>query len=159
MTVIVVRHPEDRFDLEQRRRLAEGLTDAVLVPEVGAFVEAARAGFQVHFAPVPTDHLAIGGRLLSDEPRDVVLVDIAVMDGHWPPDVRADVVRRVLAAMAEAVGLDAPAPDWWVNLRPVADGSWGAFGDVLTMETLLGFGLFTDEREAAIRADLAARRD
>lgn len=38
-----------RLDLEQRRRPAESLTVAVLVPEVGQFAPAARFGFQVHF--------------------------------------------------------------------------------------------------------------
>ncbi|MCY0927932.1 hypothetical protein OTB20_17290 [Streptomyces sp. H27-H1] len=35
--------PKGRLSLEQRRRLAETLTDAVLVPEVGQFAPAARS--------------------------------------------------------------------------------------------------------------------
>ncbi|WP_329332573.1 hypothetical protein OG866_07045 [Streptomyces sp. NBC_00663] len=38
--------PQGRLALEQRRRLAETLTDAVLVPEVGQFAPPARAGLR-----------------------------------------------------------------------------------------------------------------
>jgi hypothetical protein len=46
--------------------LAETLTDAVLVPEVGQHAPAARAGFQVHFVERERDMMDIGGRLLAD---------------------------------------------------------------------------------------------
>src|SRR5262249_36858643 len=49
VTIITVTAAKGRLDLEQRRELAETLTDAVLVPEVGQFAPAARVGFQVHF--------------------------------------------------------------------------------------------------------------
>ncbi|MGW2509897.1 tautomerase family protein [Streptomyces scopuliridis] len=55
-----------RLSLEQRRKLAEALTDAMLVPEVGQFVPAPRVGFQVHFVEREPNMMAIGGRLLAD---------------------------------------------------------------------------------------------
>lgn len=157
MTIITVRTPTGLLDTDRRRTLAQTLTDAVLVPEVGAMVEAARAGFQVHFLDLDSDRIAIGGRLVADDGQDVALIDVCVMDGDWPEPVRAEVIRRVLAALAEATGRDAPSPNWWVNLRVIDDGSWGAFGDVLTMEQLLAFGLFPEDRAATIRASLAER--
>jgi phenylpyruvate tautomerase PptA (4-oxalocrotonate tautomerase family) len=66
LTVITVNAPTGRLSLEQRRELAETLTDAVLVPEVGQHAPAARAGFQVHFVERERDMMAIGGRLLAD---------------------------------------------------------------------------------------------
>jgi hypothetical protein len=36
VTIITVNAPKGRLSLEQRRELAETLTDAVLVPEVGS---------------------------------------------------------------------------------------------------------------------------
>lgn len=44
MTMINVNYPTGRITLEQRRLLAEGLTDAVLVPEVGQYCPPAREG-------------------------------------------------------------------------------------------------------------------
>jgi hypothetical protein len=58
VTVITVTTPKGRLSLEQRRVLAESLTDAVLVPEVGQFAPAARAGFQAHFVEREPDMAA-----------------------------------------------------------------------------------------------------
>ena len=91
MTVITVTTPKGRLGLEERRALAETLTDAVLVPEVGQFAPAARVGFQVHFVEREPDMMAIGGRLLADTGPglDVMVIDVAVMDGDWHREVRA----------------------------------------------------------------------
>src|SRR5438034_6785517 len=104
MTIITVTAPAGRLSLAQRSRLAETLTDAVLKPEVGQLAPAARGGFQVHFRELPPDCMAIGGKLLSDQdpPRDVMTVNIAVMNAAWPADVRRRVISGVLARLAEA---------------------------------------------------------
>ena len=158
MTIITVNAPKGRLGLEQRRELAETLTDAVLVPEVGQPVPAARAGFQVHFVERERDMMAIGGRLLADADQelDVMVIDLAVMDAAWQPEVRAEVIERVLAALAAACGLERPAPAWWVNFRVIDEGSWGSSGGVLSILPLLESGVFTEERVKAVRAALGA---
>ncbi|MFH0178001.1 4-oxalocrotonate tautomerase family protein [Streptomyces cacaoi] len=158
MTVITVNTPQGRLSLEQRRTLAETLTDAVLVPEVGQFAPAARAGFQVHFVEREPDMMAIGGRLLADSGAvlDVMVIDVAVMDGDWRREVRAEVIERVLTALAEACGLPAPSPAWWVNFRVIDEGSWGSGGGALSILTLLGSGVFTEEKAKAIRTAMGA---
>ncbi|MES5820611.1 tautomerase family protein [Streptomyces sp. RG80] len=158
MTIITVNAPKGRLSLEQRRELAETLTDAVLVPEVGQPVPAARAGFQVHFVERERDMMAIGGRLLADADQelDVMVIDLAVMDAAWQSEVRAEVIERVLAALAAACGLERPAPAWWVNFRVIDEGSWGSSGGVLSILPLLESGVFTEERVKAVRAALGA---
>ncbi|WP_030948607.1 tautomerase family protein [Streptomyces sp. NRRL S-646] len=158
MTVITVNAPQGRLSVEQRRTLAETLTDAVLVPEVGRFAPAARVGFQVHFVERAPDMMAIGGRLLADagQELDVMVIDVAVMDGDWHREVRAEVIERVLAALAQACGLPEPSPTWWVNFRVVEEGSWGSGGKVLSVLSLLESGVFTEEKAKAIRAAMAA---
>ncbi|KUM76202.1 tautomerase enzyme [Streptomyces curacoi] len=132
------------------------MTDAVLVPEVGQPAPAARVGFQVHFVERDRDMMAIGGRLLADagQELDVMVIDLAVMDAAWQPDVRAEVIERVLAALAAACGLEKPSPTWWVNFRVIDEGSWGASGGVLSVLPLLESGVFTAERAKAVRAAL-----
>lgn len=154
MTVITVNTGKDRLNRDQRRTLAETLTDAVLVPEIGQFTPAARAGFQVHFVEREPDMMAIGGRLLADAgpELDVMVIDVAVMDADWRQNVRAQVIERVLAAMASACGLDKPSPAWWVNFRVIDEGSWGSSGGVLSILSLLDSGVFTEEKAKAIRA-------
>ena len=158
MTVITVKAPKDRLNLEQRRTLARTLTDAVLLPEVGQFAAAARVGFQVHFAEYEPDMMAIGGILLTDAgpDPDVMVIDVAVMDGDWRHEVRAEVIERILAALAEATGAGAPSPTWWVNFRVIDEGSWGSSGGVLSVLSLLDSGVFTDDKAKAIRAALGA---
>lgn len=153
MTVITVNTVTDRLSRDQRRILAETLTDAVLVPEVGQFAPAARAGFQVHFVEREPDMMAIGGKLLADagpEP-DVMVIDVAVMDADWSQHVRAQVIERVLAAITNASGLEKPSPAWWVNFRVIDEGSWGSSGGVLSILSLLDSGVFTAEKAKAIR--------
>jgi phenylpyruvate tautomerase PptA (4-oxalocrotonate tautomerase family) len=159
MTVITVNAPAGRLSLERRRTLARTLTDAVLVPEVGRLEPAARVGFQVHFAEREPGMMAIGGVLLADAPApaDVMVIDVAVMDADWSREVRAVVIERVLAAMAEACGLAAPPPAWWVTFRVIDDGSWGSRGGVLSILDLLDDRVFTADRIAAIRTALGGQ--
>ena len=159
MTILTVTTPEGRLSGDQRRTLAESLTDAVLVPEVGQVAPAARIGFQVHFVERTLDRMAIGGRLLSDIPQtpDVATIDICVMDAAWPPAVRKQVTENVLAAMAKACGLIKPSPAWWTTFRTIDEGSWGSRGSVLSILDLLGSGVFTPERVAHIRNALGSR--
>lgn len=156
MTIITVTTPEGRLSLEQRRVLAESLTDAVLVPEVGQHAPPARVGFQVHFAERTPDRMAIGGRLLADMPQvpDVATIDLCVMDAAWPPAVRKQVTENVLAAMAKACGMAEPSPGWWTTFRTIDEGSWGSRGGVLSILDLLSSGVFTPERAAEIRRAL-----
>jgi len=156
MTVITVHTPTGRLGVDQRRTLARTLTDAVLVPEVGRLEPAARPGFQVHFIERQPGTMAIGGALLADtpQPADAMVIDVAVMDADWNREVRATVIERVLAAMTEACGLDAPSPAWWVLFRVIDEGSWGARGGVLSVLDLLDERVFTPERITAIRVAL-----
>lgn len=119
MTVITVNTPAGRLPTEQRRTLAQTLTDAVLVPEVGQHEPAARVGFQVHFREYQPDSMALGGVLVADFPegQDVMVIDVAVMDADWGREVREQVISRLLQAMAAACGLPSPQPDWWVTFR------------------------------------------
>ncbi|MFH8294880.1 4-oxalocrotonate tautomerase family protein [Streptomyces sp. NPDC018059] len=158
MTIITVTSTKGRLSLEERRKLAQTLTDAVLVPEVGQFAPPARVGFQVHFVEREPDMMAIGGRLLADvgPDADVMVIDVAVMDGDWRQEVRAAVIERLLAALADACGLPQPSPTWWVNFRVIDEGSWGSSGGVLSVLPLLDTGAFTEEKAKAIRAALGA---
>ena len=154
MTIISVYAPRNRLSVPQRRQLAMTLTDAVLVPEIGQLAPPARVGFQVHFRELALDEMAIGGVLLCDQDPvpDVMVLDIAVMDGDWRDEVRRQVIERTLRAMADACGLEKPAPAWWANFRVIDEGSWGSRGGVLSILDLLRSGVFTADRVGEIRA-------
>ena len=159
MTVITVTTPKRRLTLAQRRELAQTLTDAVLVPEVGQHAPPARTGFQVRFVDLEPDCMVIGGRLLADLPTavDAMTIDVAVMDAAWPQEVRTLVIRNLLAAMARACGFAQPPSTWWVMFRVIEEGSWGSRGDVLSILDLLGSGVFTEDRVKDIRTEMEGR--
>lgn len=156
MTVILVNTKKDRLNLEQRRFLAEKLTDAVLVPEIGQLVPLARRGFQVHFIENDPDKIAIGGKLIIDQSTepDVILINILVMDSSWPDEVRAEVIKNILAKLAEACGVSEPPATWWVTFQVVDEGSWGSGQGVLSIFDLLNSGAFSSERVEIIRRTL-----
>lgn len=86
-----------------------------------------------------------------------MVIDVTVMDGDWRREVRAEVVERILAALAEACGVARPSPSWWVTFRVVDEGSWGARGGMLSVISLLDSGVFTEEKAKAIRTALGDR--
>lgn len=157
MTIITVTSQIGCINASARAVLARTLTDAVLVPELGQFVASARAGFQVHFRELASDSMALGGQLVAQCGADVITVDIAVMDGDWAGPDRVEVIRGTLAALAEALGMETPRPEWWVNLRVIDEGSWGSRGAVLSILDLLPFGVFSEGKAAAIRSKFADR--
>ncbi|MEU1917137.1 hypothetical protein [Streptomyces massasporeus] len=81
---------------------------------------------------------------------------VTVRDGDWRRDVRAEVIERVLAALADACGLPEPSPAWWVTFRVIDEGSWGSRGTVLSVLSLLDTGVFTEEKAEAVRTALGA---
>lgn len=156
MTIITVTSAKGRLSVAARRELAETLTDAVLVPEVGQPAPAARIGFQVRFLELDPDSMAIGGKLLCDLPQapDVMSIDVAVMEAAWPQSVRTAVIVNLLAALARAVGRSSPSPTWWVTFRVIDEGSWGSRGGVLSILDLLESGVFTQDRIDAIKNNI-----
>lgn len=159
MSIITVTSPKNRLSLEQRRVLAESLTDALLEQEIGQLNAMARIGFQVHFVETPSDTLAIGGKLLSDydPPLDVININIMAMEGSWPAEVRAKVIENILATLAKACGLEKAPPTWWVTFQIIDEGNWGAQGRVLSILDLLDLGVFTPERADAIRRTITGQ--
>ena len=151
MTSIILYHPEGRVDLQQRRILAQTLTDAVLTIECGQMLEAARIGFQVHFRPMPQDCMAIGGRLLVDAPADILLLDVAVMDAAWTRVDRARVIDALFASLTRGLGVERPSPTWWIQFRVIEEGSWGSRGGALSILDLLKTGAFSPQRAESIR--------
>ncbi|MEU1320794.1 hypothetical protein [Streptomyces tibetensis] len=85
-----------------------------------------------------------------------MVIDVAVMDGDWRREVRAEVIERILAAMTDACGLAEPSPAWWVTFRVIEEGSWGSRGGVLSILTLLDSGVFSEEKAERIRAAIGA---
>jgi hypothetical protein len=158
VTAIIVNYPSNRIDLAQREKLSLTLTDAVLNVECGQVISAARMGFQVHFRPLAEDHVAVGGVLVSKSGHDVMLIELIVMDGHWPIEDRKAIISNVYVALCDALNVSEPAPTWWVNFTVIEEGSWGSRGGVLSILSLLDTGAFTAQRADDIRKSIALKK-
>lgn len=90
--------------------------------------------------------------MLSDQPeRDVVTVNVLVMDGDWPNDARKQVLENILGSLTKVLRVPEPSPTWWVSFQVIEEGSWGSRGSVLSILDLLDSGVFTDEKIKAIK--------
>ncbi|MFM9281998.1 hypothetical protein [Paenibacillus jiagnxiensis] len=99
--------------------------------------------------------MAIGGKLLSEQPeRDVITVNIIVMDGDWPKEIRNIVITNVYNSLISILEVQEPSPNWWVSFQVIEDGSWGSRGGVLSILDLVESGVFTDKKVKAIRKNI-----
>jgi YHS domain-containing protein/phenylpyruvate tautomerase PptA (4-oxalocrotonate tautomerase family) len=118
---------------EQRRQLAERLVTELMYEESApaAVLEAGRALTQV--VVHEPDIWVVGGRAVdsAEPPRYVVRVSVP---GSWRKEGSAMLISRVTQVLAEA---DADPqrlyqePHAWVHIVGIAEGSCGAFGQVL----------------------------
>jgi hypothetical protein len=101
--------------------------------------------------------MAIGGKLLSEQPkRDVIAINVLVMDGDWPNEVRKEVIENILGSLAHILEVSEPFPAWWVSFQVIEEGSWGSRGGVLSVLDLLDSGVFTEEKKKAIRDNFSS---
>ncbi|WP_343260264.1 tautomerase enzyme [Paenibacillus hubeiensis] len=91
----------------------------------------------------------------SEQPdRDVITVNILVMDGDWPNEVRSIVISNIYKCLTSILEVEEPSPNWWVSFQVIEDGSWGSRGGVLSILDLVESRVFTDEKIKAIRKNM-----
>lgn len=150
MTVVRVTSLEGALNPEEREKLADLLTSAVLEVETGNDTAEARAGVMVVFEEIGRRSWYHGGRSVEDlyPPRGIFWLTATVMQGPWTRRLRSDLIGRLSGALRSALEL----PDRravWITLREVPDGSWGVNGRVLGIEQLLW--AFEPDRQETIR--------
>jgi hypothetical protein len=94
-------------------------------------------------------------RILARTLTDAVLVPEI---GQLAPAARPGFQVLFNERPADACGMSAPSPAWWVNFRVIDDGSWGSRGTVLSILDLLDAGVSTPERAQAVRDAVGANR-
>lgn len=152
MTIINVNTLEGRFSIEEKSLLAEKLTDAVMIPEIGQFVPEARIEFQVIFSEFKPENMAVSGKLLSDisPVPDNINVHILVMDGAWTKTVRKSVIENIANALADVSGIDKPLNSWKSTFQVIDEGSFGTGPGVLSILSLLESGVFSAEKKSSV---------
>ncbi len=158
MTMIRVTSLEGTLGREEREQLGEKLTNAVLEVETGKDTPEARAGVMVQFEELPNGHWFHGGRAADElyQRNGIFSVTATVMEGPWNPDLRSELVRRLIGALREVVG----TPERqviWATIREVPDGCWSINGDVVGIEQFLW--AFESDRKDTIRELLSGKKE
>jgi phenylpyruvate tautomerase PptA (4-oxalocrotonate tautomerase family) len=145
MPLVRLTYPRGALTLDQKRAIAESLTEIVLDAEVDAVTEAGRMVTVVHFNEAAPDDWAVGGTLRSAaaRPPNHFIVDLVVLQGLLEGDRRSDVHRRVTEAFQDALGGEAADPMLslrvWVLVHEVREGSWGAGGRTISALDVAAF--------------------
>ena len=134
MPIFEVTYPEGALSADARSRLMEDLTAALLRAERAPDTEFFRSvtWSYVHELPAGSAHAA-GKPVVEPTFR----IDVTTPEGALSDRRRDELVAEATRITREAAGIeDDGALRVWVLLHEVAEGSWGAGGQVIRFEQL-----------------------
>jgi phenylpyruvate tautomerase PptA (4-oxalocrotonate tautomerase family) len=134
MPLIDLTYPAGTFTPEQRTALADELTTVMLRAERAPDTEFFRTITWVHVHELPEGTVLAAGRPV-EEP--IFRVDVTTPEGGLSDRRRKELVAGMTSAILGAAGLgEDQALRVWVLCHEVAEGSWGAAGQVVQFEQL-----------------------
>lgn len=141
MPIMQVHYVEDTLGPEQKRSLAESLTEVLLDMEGGARTHGGRAFASVMFHPLRADDWYVGG--FTDDTLVVrpgrFLVHVTIPEGYMnaahKSQVHADVTTAILAATGTSGDENAGA-NIQVVIDEVPEGNWGAQGRTISLASI-----------------------
>jgi phenylpyruvate tautomerase PptA (4-oxalocrotonate tautomerase family) len=156
MPLVRLTYPRGALTPDQKRSIAQSLTEAVLDAEVDAVTDAGRMVTVVHFNEATADDWAVGGQLRSTAAGapNHFIVDLIVLEGLLENGRKAECHRRVTEAFEKALGGGDPMLPLrvWVLVHEVPEGSWGAGGRTVSALDVAQFisADLSEERRAEI---------
>jgi phenylpyruvate tautomerase PptA (4-oxalocrotonate tautomerase family) len=134
MPMIDVTYPEGAVSAEAREALVEELTTTLLRAERAPDTEFFRSITWVFVHELPATHVLAAGRPVT---QPIVRVEVTTPEGALSDRRRAELVEGATAAVRAATGIpEDQALRIWVVCHEVAEGSWGAGGQVVRFEAL-----------------------
>ena len=136
MPLLRVTHQRGALSDTQKDALAERLTAALLIGEVGADTPAGRAVAYVLFDEVDAARAwYVGGKPDSaPPPGGRLLFDVVYPEGAASQADKSTLHAAINTAVADVLGIDATFPNRagdWVIVHEPADGAWGAGGQTI----------------------------
>lgn len=136
MPLLRITHQRDAFSAAQKAQLAEELTAAILIAEVGADTPAGRAVAYVLFHEVdPQTAWFVGGKPDHSPPRGGRFIfDVVYPFGAASQIDKSGLHERINAIIARTLDVDGTFPKRasdWVLIHEVPDGNWGASGQTI----------------------------
>ena len=134
MPVFEITYPEGALEADAREKLLEDLTTALLRAERAPDTEFFRNITWSYIHELPEGSVRAAGKAVTEP---TFKLDVTTPEGALSDRRRAEMVEAATAAVSEAAGL---GPDdglrVWVLMHEVAEGSWGAAGQVVQFKQL-----------------------
>jgi phenylpyruvate tautomerase PptA (4-oxalocrotonate tautomerase family) len=146
--IFEVTYPEGAITPEARSRMLEDLTTALLQAERAPDTEFFRNVTWSYVHELPVGHVNAAGRPVTEP---TFRIDVTTPQGALSDRRRKELVTEATAIVREAAGIpEEEALRVWVLMHEVAEGSWGAGGQVIQFEQLRAIA--QNERDSAVPA-------
>ena len=148
MPMIDLTYPADAISADQRQTLVDELTTVLLRAERAPDTEFFRSITWVFVHELPAGNILAAGKPVS---APIVRVEVTTPEGALSDRRRAELVEGATKVVRETFGIaeDQTLQRVWVTCREIAEGSWGAGGQIIHFAQLR-------EMAAAARAEEGA---
>jgi phenylpyruvate tautomerase PptA (4-oxalocrotonate tautomerase family) len=134
MPIFEVTYPEGALSGEARGKLLEDLTTLLLRAERAPDTDFFRSVTWSYVHELPAGAVLAAGKPVAEP---TFKIDVTTPHGALSDRRRAEFVAEATSAVREAAGLgEEDALRVWVLMHEVAEGSWGAGGNVIRFEQL-----------------------
>ena len=146
MPMIDVTYPAETLTAEQREALANELTTALLRAERAPDTEFFRSITWAFVHELPAGAILTAGRPVQ---APVVRVEATTPEGALSERRRAEFVEAATKAVCDAFGIpqEETLTRVWVTCREIAEGSWGAGGQIIQFQQLRDMAAAAREQE------------
>ena len=163
MPLMRVTHQRGALTPEQKARLAEELTHAMLIAETGVDNEEGRSVAYVVFDEKDADgEWYVGGKPDAGAPTGGrFLFDVVFPVGASDQAAKTELHRAINASVADILGVDGTFPQRagdWVLINEIVDGNWGVGGATVGIQEIAGIVKALPERAAFYDSLLAAQQ-
>jgi phenylpyruvate tautomerase PptA (4-oxalocrotonate tautomerase family) len=148
MPIFEVTYPEGALSTEARSRLMKDLTAALLKAERAPDTDFFRSVTWSYVHELPAGAVHAAGEPVAEP---TFKIDVTTPQGALSDRRREELVAEATRIVREAAGIaNEDALRVWVLMHEVAEGSWGAGGQVVRFEQLREIA--ASQREAAVAA-------
>lgn len=163
MPLLRITHTKGAFTTDQKKALAERLTHAILVGEIGVDNEFGRPVANVIFQAVdPETDWFIGGKIEASPPKGGrFMLDVIFPQGSSTQKDKTEMHRAINAAISEVLDVDGTFPNRagdWVLIQEITNGNWGISGVTMTSPKIAEVVRTAPQRVAFTEGVLAGYR-
>jgi phenylpyruvate tautomerase PptA (4-oxalocrotonate tautomerase family) len=145
MPIFEVTYPEGALTPDARSKVVEELTTALLRAERAPDTDFFRSVTWSYVHELPAGSVHAAGQPVSEP---TFKIDVTTPEGALSDRRREELVAEATSIVRDAAGIgDEDALRVWVLLHEVAEGSWGAGGQVIHFEQLRAIA--AEQRETA----------